>query len=67
MLLEGVPTGALRGVLERSRALCLLRYEKELFTETSYLSSCPPGMSAVQEAVFAGGLPSCCYVFYTHV
>ena len=51
------PQGALGTCLERSRQLCLSLYEKELFTETSYLdlyqrlaTPLPPQ----QLAVFAG-------------
>lgn len=54
------PQGALGTCLERSRQLCLSLYEKELFTETSYLdlyqrlaTPLPPQ----QLAVFAGGAP----------
>jgi hypothetical protein len=53
----GAPGGALGTVLERSRALCLLRYEKELFTETSYLDAyarCQVALSPAQLGVFAG-------------
>ncbi|KAK9812461.1 hypothetical protein WJX73_001618 [Symbiochloris irregularis] len=48
------PMSALEKVLERSKALCMVRYEKDLFTEGSYLGSCPGGLSAKQEAVYAG-------------
>ncbi|KAK9816813.1 hypothetical protein WJX72_005334 [[Myrmecia] bisecta] len=54
-----VAPGALGTVLERSRRLCLQLYEKELFTETSYLdlyNRCRETnpLDAEQLAVFAG-------------
>lgn len=51
------PQGALGAVLERSRLLCLVRYEKELFTETSFLdlyAKCGTELNSEQLAVFAG-------------
>lgn len=54
----GGPGGALGAVLERSRALCLSRYEVERFHEAAYLDlyrrSRDLHFSPAQLAVFAG-------------
>ncbi|CAD7701296.1 unnamed protein product [Ostreobium quekettii] len=55
-LRDGSPTGALGTVLERSRILCLQRYEKPLLNEFSYLSILKreaEGLNEVQEMVAA--------------
>ena len=52
------PRGALGAVLERSRALCLLRYEKELLRPGSWLAllgKIEAPLNEEQTAVFAGG------------
>lgn len=54
---ERGPASCLGVVLERSRLLCLQRYEKELFTETAYLEAyrrCQERLNREQLAVFAG-------------
>lgn len=54
---ERGPASCMGVVLERSRLLCLQRYEKELFTETSYLEAyrrCQERLTREQLAVFAG-------------
>ncbi len=52
------PRGALGAVLERSRRLCLVRYEKERFSERAYLDhyrrSHELSLSPEQLAVYAG-------------
>lgn len=51
------PQNLLGVVLERSRKLCLQQYQKELFTETSYMDAYRKGrerFSREQLAVFAG-------------
>ncbi|CAL8468190.1 g7729 [Coccomyxa elongata] len=51
------PTSCLGVVLERSRLLCLQRYEKELFSESAYLDyyrRCHERLTREQLAVFAG-------------
>lgn len=72
VLPPGNPGGALGLVLERSRQVCLLLYQKPLFTETMYLeycTQCQLSLNPEQLAVFAGGasvlsvphgLPSSC-------
>ncbi len=54
---ERGPATCMGVVLERSRLLCLQRYEKELFSETSYLDAyrrCQEPLTREQLAVFAG-------------
>ncbi len=51
------PDSCLGVVLERSRLLCLQRYEKELFSESAYLDyyrRCHERLTREQLAVFAG-------------
>lgn len=60
---ERGPASCLGVVLERSRLLCLQRYEKDLFTETSYLDAyrrCQERLTRSQLAVFAGATLSAC-------
>ncbi len=55
----GRPGGALGLALERSRRLCLQRYEKELFTETSHLhvaERCEGRLTQAELRIFAGAL-----------
>ena len=54
---EGGPRSCLGAVLERSRRLCLQRYEKELFSEAAWqaaASRCQERLTPEQLAVFAG-------------
>jgi hypothetical protein len=54
---ERGPPNLLGIVLERSRALCLQQYEKELFRDDSYLDAykrCQQRLTREQLAVFAG-------------
>lgn len=59
------PASCLGVVLERSRLLCLQRYEKELFSESAYLDyyrRCHGRLTREQLAVFAGVFSQFCYM-----
>ena len=61
------PLSCLGVVLERSRLLCLQRYEKELFSENAYLEyyrRCHERLTREQLAIFAGVFNKHCHVMH---